>query len=37
MHLYSYLRQRELNHSCLLASLEMYESTVEASVSLLAI
>lgn len=36
MHLYSYLRQRELNHSCLPASLEMYKSTVEASVSLIA-
>lgn len=37
MHLCGYLRQRELNHSCLPASLEMYKSTIEASVFLLAI
>ena len=37
MHLCGYLRQTELNHSCLLASFEMYKSTVEASVSLLVI
>ena len=37
MHLCSYLRQRELNHSCLPVSLEMYKSTIEASVFLLAV